>query len=71
MFIVKTAMQQIPDIKYHLQKAAYHLAKCQITDWEEAACLFQIACLEAQLKLELMGPRATYYNVNFQDPDDI
>ena len=61
----EAAVQQIPDIQYHLKKAAYHLAKCQINDWEELACLFQIMCLEAQVELETLGPKAAYYNVQY------
>ena len=61
----EAAVQQIPDVHYHLKQAAYHLAKCQITDWEEAARLFTMMCHEAQMELEAEGTKATFYNVDF------
>ena len=61
----EAAVQQIPDLHYHLKKAAYHLAKCQISDWEEASRLFTVLCQEAQLELEALGPKASYYNIDY------
>ena len=65
----EAVVQQIADVQYHLKKAAYHLAKCQIKDWDEACRLFMIMCLEAQMEQEELGPAAAYYNVQFNQND--
>ena len=61
----EAAVQQIPDINYHLKKAAYHLAKCQISDFGELSRLFMAMYIEAQVELEALGPTASYYNIQF------
>lgn len=63
----EAAIQQIPEIRYHLKKAAQGLAKCQIEDWDEVCRLFQIFCLEEQIELEALGPKASYYNVQYNE----
>lgn len=65
----EAAVQQIAAVQYHLKKAAYHLAKCQIKDWDETCRLFMIMCLEAKLEQEELGPAAAYYNVQFNQDD--
>ena len=65
----KAALTQVPKARYHLAMAAFHLAKCGLDDWDEAAAIFKQLGLAAQVDLEAMGANATYYNVMY-DPDE-
>ena len=63
----EAAVQQIPDIDYHLKRAAYHLAKCQIHDLQDLAQIFGAMLLEARSELDALGPKAEYYGIRYTD----
>lgn len=65
----EAAIQQVQVVDFHLRQAAYHLAKCNVNDWNEVARIFKLMGETAQNELQLQGTSATYYNIVFDEDD--